>query len=74
MKSLGYVPRDDSKFYLLTGGDGGNIPPDYPLRPGDICRPVNGRLPENAWNQAEKAWVALVWESTNDPSSAAVTP
>jgi len=62
-----------NEFYRLDGGDGGNIPAKYPLQVGDICKPVNGELPENAWNAAEKNWVALIWIPCADPR-VAVTP
>lgn len=58
-----------SRYYKLTGTDGGEWPEDHVLQLGTIIRVAasTSKRPGSVFNHATRDWVTPIWTETSDP-------
>lgn len=58
-----------TRFFELTGTDGGDLPPHPQLKVGAIIavKRANSPLPGAQWNAEAKCWVTPIWTECADP-------
>ena len=60
-----------TRYYRLTGSDGGPMPPESPFQIGTIIRVPrsNSPKPGTCWNSTLECWVTPTWQECDDPKA-----